>query len=172
MAEQKKTEITLSIAAQSFPRTMLFNRVGLERLGSAFIFYFGLVDQKGVLDSYACAVDEEAVKRHKEDILLYVNRASPETPPDFDSWHRDVPRAPFGASPIGRVDLANLMLVARVGPLAELRFYNYAMGDVLEAQKEGKTSVESFPVALLRCELELQRSMFLHLYSTLAVKPK
>jgi len=138
---------------------MLFNRVAIDRLGAMRIFYFGLIDDDNELRaSYACAIDEDAVQRHKEQIVSYVAQASSEAPPELQAW-RPKP------SIIANVDVANVILVARSGALAELRFYNFAIGDILEAQKKEKDTVQSAPVALLRCEVPLQRSMFLSLYS-------
>ena len=159
MATEKQAEIKILTESQIFPRTMLFNRVGTERLGSTLIFYFGLSDDDDNLrDAYACAVDEETIERHKEEILSYVARASTDAPAELPAWR---PKS----SAVSRIDVANVMRVARIGGFAELRFYNFSIGDVLESRETGKTSVSSAPVSLLRCGLELQRSLFLSLYS-------
>lgn len=165
MATDKQTEITILTESHDFPRTMMFNRVRLIRLGPTRLFYFGLVDDdENLRDFYTCAVDEDAITRHKADILSYVARASQEPVADLQMWQ---PKAPVNTSGLG---LANVMLVARIGPMAEIRFYNFAIGEILEAQKTGKPKVNGASVALLRCELQLQRSMFLSLYSEPSAK--
>jgi hypothetical protein len=159
MATEKQTEVTIDVKTQAFPRTMPFNRVGIQSIGSFRIFYFGLLDDEDyVQDSYACAIDEATIQRQKEDLLGYVARAGTATPPGLTMWRPKI-------SAIGSVDVANLIRGARIGAIAELRLFNYAMGDVIDAQREHRDTVEGVPVALLRCDEALQRAMFLSLYA-------
>lgn len=158
MAKEKQTEVKILTEAKSFPRTMFYNRVALESLGVMRVFHFGLTDDGDTLrDSYTCMIDEEALLRHKDEILSYVARASSEPTAELPAW-----RPKFSATAI---DVANVLRVARIGNIAELRFHNFSIGDVLEARNEGPSNITSAPVALLRCELQLQRSLFLSLYS-------
>ncbi len=107
---------------------------------------------------YACAVDEATIERQKEDLLTYVGRSGTDLPTEIPPW---LPKA----STIGQVEVANMIQAARTGAVAELRLFNYSMGDVLDAQRAGKSEIEGNPVALLRCEESLQRAMFLSWYS-------
>lgn len=160
MAGEKTTkEVTVSMESQVFPRTMLFNRFAMDRCGPFRIFYFAFLDdEEHVRDAYACAIDEDTIQRHKEDLLSFVARAGTGTPPDILPWK---PKQ----STISSVDVANVIRGSRTGEIAEMRLNNFSTGDVIEAQRHGKTSVEGAPIALLRCEEGLQRAMFLSIYA-------
>jgi len=159
MPSEKTKEINISMESQRFPRLMLFNRFGSERLGPMRIIYFGLLDDEDyVRDSYSCAIDEETIERQKDDLLGYVGRAGTSLSLELSPWR---PKA----SVVARVEVANMIRASRTGSVSELRLFNYSMGDVLDALKTGKTAVEGAPVALLRCEESLQRAMFLSWYS-------
>ena len=125
---------------------------------------FGLVDEEDyVRDLFACAVDQATLDRQKEDLLTYIGRASSPTPIEVPRWRPKV-------STIGSVQVSNFIMAARSGNVAELRFFNYSVGDVVEAGRAGKTEVRAFPVALLRCEDSLQQAMFLSLYTEKKIK--
>jgi hypothetical protein len=160
MAGEKTTkEVTVSMESQVFPRTMLFNRFAIERCGSFRIFYFTLMDdEEHVRDAYACAIDEDTIQRHKEDLLSFVARAGTDTPPDVLPWK---PKQ----STISSIDIANVIRGSRTGAIAELRLNNFSTGDAIEAHLHGKSTVEAAPIALLRCEEGLQRTMFLSIYA-------
>jgi hypothetical protein len=158
MSENAK-EVTLHFVSQNFPRTVVYNRFGFENAGPIRIFYFGLLDEEDyVRDTYVCAIDAATIERQKEDLLDYVARAGTSTPADTPLWR---PKA----ATIASVDLANVIRAARIGPIAEIRLFNYSVGDVLDAQKENRQTVDAYPVVLLRCEEPLQRAMFLSLYA-------
>jgi hypothetical protein len=157
MASQKQKEVQIKFSDSIFPRTMLFNRFGVERVGAMQIFYFALLDDDDdrVRDSYACAVDDAAIQRQKKDLLDYVARAGEAPVADLVPWK---PKTGL------RVEVANVIKAARSGSVCELRLYNFAMGDVIDAQRFEKIEVNAQPVALLRCEESLQRALFLSLY--------
>ncbi|PZR70530.1 MAG: hypothetical protein DLM73_17625 [Chthoniobacterales bacterium] len=159
MPSEKTKEITVSMESQRFPRTMVFNRFGIEPSGPFRIIYFALLDaDENVRDAYACAIDEDTIQRQREELLDYVARAGTSTPSETTLWR---PKA----STITSVDVANVIRGARTDATSEIRLYNYSTGDVIDAQRQGKTSVEGAPVALLRCEEGLQRAMFLSIYA-------
>lgn len=159
MASEKPKEITVSTQSQDFPRTVAFNRVGLEKIAAMRIFYFGLVDEEDhVRDSYVCAIDELTIERQKEDLLAYVGRAGTSTPAEIVPWR---PKA----SAVNEVHTANIIRAARVGQIGEIRLFNYSFGDALDVERQGRDSVQGFPVALLRCEDVLQRALFLSIYA-------
>jgi hypothetical protein len=159
MASEKPKEVTVSIHSQNFPRTVVFNRVGLEKMGAMRIFYFGLVDEEDhVRDSYACAIDELTLDRQKEDLLAYVARAGTSTPAEIVPWK---PKA----STVNAVHTANIIRAARVNDIGEIRLFNYSLGAALDVQTQGGDSIEGFPIALLRCQDVLQRALFLSIYA-------
>ena len=159
MASEKSKDVTVSIHSQHFPRTIAFNRVGLEKMGPFRLFYFGLVNEDDHLcDCYACAIDELTLERQKEDLLAYVGRARASTPTEIVAWK---PKA----SAVNAVPTANLIRAARVNDIGEIRLFNYSLGDALDVQRQGGASLDGFPIALLRCELDLQRSLFLSIYA-------
>lgn len=165
MANEKTKEITVSMESQAFPRTMLFNRFAIERCGPFRIFYFTLLDEEEhVRDAYACAIDEETLQRHKDDLLSFVARAGTGTPSDVVPWR---PKQ----SAISSVDVANVIRGARTGAIGEMRLYNFSTGDVIDCQLRGKSTVEGAPIALLRCEERLQRAMFLSVYADTKSEP-
>jgi hypothetical protein len=159
MASEKPKEVTVSPHSQNFPRTVAFNRVGLEKMGSMIIFYFGLVDEDDHMrDCYACAIDQLTLQRQKEDLLAYLGRAGTSTPTEIVPWK---PKA----SAVNAVQTANVIRAARVNDIGEIRLFNYSFGDALDVQRQGGDSIEGFPVALLRCEVGLQRALFLSIYA-------
>jgi hypothetical protein len=166
MATEKTKEITLSADSQLFPRTMLFNRFAIQRSGSFRIFYFGWLDEDDhVWDAYACAIDEETIQRLRDDLLSFVARTGSGTPPEPTPWK---PKQ----SAISCVNVANVIRGSRTGAIAEMRLNNFSAGDVIDAQRHDKQTVEAAPIALLRCEEGLQRAMFLSLYADDKAKPK
>lgn len=123
------------------------------------IFYFGLLDEADLVrDTYACAIDELTLGRQKEDLLAYVGRAGTSTPSEIVPWK------PKG-SLINKVECANIIRTARVGKIGEIRLFNYSLGDAFDVQRQGGDSVKGFPVALLRCEKDLQRALLLSIYA-------
>jgi hypothetical protein len=159
MPSQKTKEVTLLHESQDFPRTMFYNRFYVERSGPVRIFYFGLLDDEDyVRDAYACAIDEEAIERHREDILDYVARAPTGTPSEEYQWRPKVTAVP-------QIQLANLIRASRSGNLAEMRLFNYAMGEAIDAMRKDESSIQAIPIAMLRCEETVQRAMFLAMYA-------
>jgi hypothetical protein len=159
MPGEKTKEISVSTQSRMFRRLMFFNRFSHERIRPMWVLYFGLADEADyLLDFYACSVDEETIERQEDDLLRFVGHATTPVPENIAPWRPKV-------SAIARVEVANVILAARTGPVAELRLFNYSQGDVLAAQQEGKSEIEGAPVALLRCEESLQRAMFMSWYS-------
>jgi hypothetical protein len=162
MAAAKKSDekqISIVPAPGEFPKVMFFNRFHFERNGSSIIIFFGLLDRDDILrDTFACALDQETVDRHKEDLLRFVAKtasAEGETPQD---WR------PKGSAVDG-VRVANVIRGARKGSLGEIRLLNFSIGDALEVVRESNPSVTAYPIALLRSDAQLQRELFLSLYA-------
>jgi hypothetical protein len=152
-------QINVATPAHPFPKVMFFNRFYFERTAGAMILFFGMVDANDVVrDSFACAIDDETIEQHKEELLKFAARFESENEPGGE-WR---PKASYA----GGVRVANVIRGARRGSLGEIRLLNYSIGDALESIHESNPSIDAFPVALLRCEANLQRELFLSLYAT------
>ena len=139
---------------------MFFNRFAVEREGGFVRILFGDVNAANVLlDSYATVISELELKALKPSTMAYLGGqgALLDAPP---LWQP--------ATPI-KTEVANHIVMARHGPIAETIFYSFSFWSAVQAAqsaaaREGKKQAEDAdllaePMALLRSPLAAQQHL-------------
>lgn len=141
---------------------MFFNRFAIEREDSFVLVHFGYVNKAGTLvDSYSTAISELEVALLRKTTMEYLGKQGTllEAPP---TW-----QAPASA----RIELANHIVMAHHGRIAETVLYSFSHWSALEEAKkralarEPKKSpdlqlgVIAEGMALLRSPLNVQQHL-------------
>jgi hypothetical protein len=151
----KTSKVTIALHDVNFRRSMFFNRYSIERVDGHALIDFGLVTSRFVVDSYSVLIDQETLKMEKDSMLAYLGQIG-------------APNAPVegGAFIHGerKVDASNCFLMSRSGEIGEIRIGLFSIGIVLEKKTATPETFEATPLALLRCDANLQRNLLTDLY--------
>lgn len=131
---------------------MYFNRFAVERDEGFVQVHFGLVNKtNGLADCYSTAISELELLALKKTSMDYLGGQGTllDAPPP---WQPPVAT---------RMELANHMVMARHGPIAEIAFYSFSFWAALMEAKKGKdvAPVMAEPIALLRSPLAVQQHL-------------
>jgi len=124
-----------------------------------FLLHFGLVTEAGdLLESHSCILDKLVIVNSKKSWLEYLGKIGqlPEREFDFD-WQPPVSR-------VGHVPSSNICQIARTGDMAEIRFYTYSMGYLIDKGKgttEKEQTITAQPLGLFRSKLDLHLAIIM-----------
>lgn len=152
MAEKQVT-LQLSMPASGYHRRMFFNRFEIETLDGRPLFRFGLVREAHgpLLDSFSCIVDRVDLESNRDRLLSYLPQLEDVPPVKLVPW---VP--PFE---VGTVEVVSLINLAKTKGSAEILLGSYSMhAAVSAARSAGKVTLETQPIALLRCDTTVQKA--------------
>ena len=161
--ELKTRTVTISFPPASFATIIYANRCTVENLDGHKIVIFGFEhgsDRRP--ETYcvlACVFDRFMLEQQRQSWLSYLSEIGypePSTPMD---WKPPVDQ-------IKAFPIINAAAFARTGDEAEIRCYNFAMGDVASPEILGTQNILGQSVALVRCGLELQRNFLAALFET------
>jgi len=91
-ATEKESRIEIRLPKSGYPRTMFFNRYGVDREDGFCLVRFGLVSKAGLLiDEYACILPQQTLESNKTSLLEYLGRIGnpKEEPPP--AWQGHLP---------------------------------------------------------------------------------
>jgi len=161
MAAADKDTLGITVPTTGFRRFMFFNRFTVDRDDGFVHIQFGYVSKTNALvDTYATAISEFELDTLRGSTMSYLGSQGTllDAPP---LWQPPV------AIPS---ELANHMVMARHGNLAETIFYSFSFWSALDATKRAATlreakkpqqdlGVVAEPMALLRSPLRAQQHL-------------
>lgn len=167
MPPASKDGLGIAVPTTGFRRFMFFNRFAVERQEGFVRILFGNVNNASALqDSYGTVISETELETLRASTMAYLGGQGTllEAPP---LWQ---PTAPIGT------ELANHMVMARHGPVAETIFYSFSFWSALEASQRaavreakkpsGLPDLLAEPMALLRSPLAAQQHLIRLLFPT------
>ncbi len=167
MPSASKDGLGIAVPTTGFRRFMFFNRFAVEREDGFVRILFGNVNKASMLqDSYATAISEEELESLRASTMAYLGSQGTllEAPPPWQ------PTAPIGT------ELANHLVMARHGSIAETSFYCFSFWSALtasqgaaalEARKpSGVPDLFAEAMALLRSPLAAQQHLIRLLFPT------
>ncbi|MEQ1859736.1 MAG: hypothetical protein ABMA13_07365 [Chthoniobacteraceae bacterium] len=163
VAEKPDRKVTIELPQGQFPAVIYANVFGLESVDGHKLIHFGLMmPPSRLVSAWACVLEGPLIENSKESWMKYLAEI------EFPDHAGDTSfRCPPERLILG-VPSANLAELARSGDMAEIRLAVYAMGDVLNDRREGKTGkIKGQPLAMIRLPLELQRELIAAIYSDL-----
>jgi hypothetical protein len=140
------------------------NRFALEREEGFVLAHFGLVNRKGLLlDRLTCIFPEYILRSQKENLVQYSDK--------IGLPKKDLPRwkpPALEESNISTLPVIDYIHVSQWDNAhAEICFWSFSQGHIADLIKMGKNAeVMPWGVALLRCEIDLQRAFLAQLYES------
>jgi len=148
--------------------TYMVNRFCLLKNAGFISGHFGLMDDSGkLLDKFECIFPESVLKDLRENLVTYSakigtpKKKTPEWTPKIKDANEDKPGITF--SQYGIVDFVHL--TNWDDAYAEICFWNYSkasLGDHITQQI--KAPFATWGLALLRCDIDMQREFLATLY--------
>jgi len=138
------------------------NRFAIEREEGFTVVHFGLVNRAGsLLDRFSCVFPEHTLKSQRENLVQYSDKIGP-TKKKIPSW----------AAPARKSEETTLLPVIDFVHVsqwddahAEICFWNFSQGHLADIVRAGgKEPIAPWGVALVRCEIDLQRAFLAALY--------
>lgn len=172
---QKKTEqpeapVTFDLPNGPFFFVSHFNRFGLKSLGHLYLLHFGLVDdQEELAICHSCFVEKALIEMGRDSWLTYLGQLGvvPSKPFNFD-W-----KPPKSNRENIITVSSNLLQIARMGELAEFRFYSYSLGfaaDKLKGTTAKERQIIPQPTGLFFSEVELHVAIIMALLGVDEIK--
>ena len=147
--------------------TYFVNRFCLLKNAGFIAAHFGLVDDSGILlDKCACLLTESGLKDLRENLVTYsakigtAKKKSPTWTPKIENVDL---KLPIFFSQYGIVDFVHLTNWDNA--YAEICFWNYSKASLADHMAQQiKTPFQTWGLALLRCDIDLQREFLEALY--------
>jgi len=140
---------------------MYFNRFRIEKLDGMSVMYFGLViPSTGLADYYCCAMSDAGLKGQCEILLAYLERIG-RPKQGATAWQGTIPSQ-------HKIDVADMINMANHSGTSEIVFAVYSLWAATTAARTSATEhqqLDGQPLALLRCETELQQQFIEALYA-------
>lgn len=159
--KEQRVEVTVNLADEVYAVSMFFNRFRVQRLDGHSLVDFGLVSEQGLLRQYSVVIEQPALAQSRESMLTFLGAAGEIADPPSEQWRPS-------SEPSTPVEVANVVHMARTGEMGEVRLGVYSSGVAVEKsrQKGSPTKVEmkAAPLALLRCDLSIQKRLLFELY--------
>ena len=172
----RKVEVGLA-HPQEYTRTFMVNRFHLVRNSGFIIGHFGLVDDSGkLLEKFSCMIPESTLKEQRENLVAYsakmgaAKQKSPEWNPDAEESDLAHDMTLNMRSMVTRGIVDFIHLTNWDDAFAEICFWSYSkakLADYMAApspKNEPKPPFPTWGLALLRCNLDLQREFLESLY--------
>jgi hypothetical protein len=157
----EKSQIQIKQPAQYFFSHMV-NRFILNREKGFLIAYFGLVDSNDeIIDSFSCIIPQSTLDSNKENLVEFSEKigAPKSKVPAWNPKKRD--SHTLDNSVVDFIHLTNWE-----DAHAEICFWNYSRAGLSDLVTIGGEQILTpWGVALLRCEMDLQRAFLAELYS-------
>jgi hypothetical protein len=156
----KQVRLNLNFPATGYRRRMFFNRFEIEMFEDQPLFRFGLARgglHGPLLDSFSCIMPRIDLEANKDRLLDYLPQL------DQISADKHIPWVPPFEP--GVVEVVTTINLARAKDSAEISLGVYSMHAAVSASRSagGKVVLETDPVALLRCQVTLQKSFLIKL---------
>jgi len=150
----RKEGVTLDIRYSPFPKVLFCNRFHIEKIGDHVFLAFGLLSASSeTLDAYGLVVTGADLEMQRANWLDYLGKLGMPTAPHhrFAGWNPS-------ANQLRGVETANFFRFGRVGPVAEFRFFVFPITRMMDFKDltPEKQEIETVPLALIRCDLDLQ----------------
>lgn len=167
MSTANKGALGIAVPTTGFRRFMFFNRFTVEREDGFVRIMFGNVNKaNALLDSYATVISELELAPLKPSTMDYLgSQGALLDPPPL--WQ---PTGPM------TTEVANHLVMARHGPIAETLFYSFSFWSAVQATQRAaardpkKPAAEldllAEPMALLRSPLAAQQHLIRFLFPT------
>jgi hypothetical protein len=160
MAAASKEGLGIAVPTTGFRRFMFFNRFAVEREEGFVRILFGNMNKANVLlDSYSTVISELELEPLKPSTMAYLGA---------QGMLLDAPALWQPTSPM-TTEVANHLVMARHGPIAETIFYSFSFWSALQAtqraaardpKKPGsELDLLAEPMALLRSPLAAQQHL-------------
>jgi len=158
-SKNKEVRVDVKIPRSGYPKVMFFNRFRVEKAEGFRVLHFGLVvESAGILDYYCCVIAESTLTQSRENLLGYLGKIGPAAAATPAIWQT--------APPSKKADVADIVNMARRGDEAEVVLSVFSIWALTLASRESEQSeIEAQPLALLRCEPELQRQFIGAMYA-------
>jgi len=165
-ASKKQTKLNVNLRhPQVYHYSCMANRFAIQREDGFLLAHFGLVSKKDVLlDRLTCLFPESTLSSLKENLVAY-------------SEGIGLPKSKIPAWPAPTWIESNFKILPVVDfvhlcnwndAFAEICFWNYSQAFAADTAKMGekKGDIHPWGIALLRCDLDLQRAFLEELYET------
>lgn len=167
--EPKQKLLPISLAhPYVYLATFMVNRFCLLRNSEFTVGHFGLVDDSGtLLDKFGCIFSDTALKELRENLVSYsatigtARKKKPVWKPTIEGAEQR--RSEVSMSQFGVVDFIHLTNWEDAH--AEICFWNYSKASLADHRIQNpSTPFPTWGLALLRCDLDLQREFLEALY--------
>jgi hypothetical protein len=167
MEKPKQAPVSLAHPTQYFASFMV-NRFTLIKGQGFTIGYFGLVNEAGMLlDKYTCIFPDDTLKSLRENLVSYSGKigAAKSKPPAWTPKIIDPDTRSSDSSLTGLGVVDFIHLTNWEDAYAEICFWNYSKASLSDHINSNiDRPFQTWGLALLRCEIELQRSFLEALY--------
>ncbi len=167
--KSQTTSINLTYPAQYVTSSMV-NRLHLQREEGFVIASFGLVASNLLIDQACFVIPNYTIRSQSENLVPYSDRLTHSniSPPEWTPVIQRVEKGGLNVNLLSSFPVVDFIHVTHWEDVhAEICFWNYSrgrMGDFLRAgAKEGYST---WGVAMLRCDVNLQRSFLVGLYDS------
>jgi hypothetical protein len=147
-----------------YTNTCMANRYAVDHEKGFTVADFGLLNRAGVLiDRFTFIIPDYTLEMQKESLVPYSDKIGPakKAPP---SWTAPSVGPRNDWSTLSIVDFIHVSHWADAH--AEIGLWNYSQGSVADLLRAGhKEALMPWGVALIRCDLDLQRSFLTELYA-------
>ena len=158
----EKSQIQIKQPAQ-YVFSHMVNRFTLKREKGFVIAYFGLLDGNDVLiDSFSCIIPKSTLESNKENLVEFSEKIGPPKN-KIPSWNppKKSDSVTMDNSVVDFIHLTNWE-----DAHAEICFWNYSRAGLSDLVNIGGTQVLTpWGIALLRCDIDLQRAFLVDLYA-------
>ena len=160
--EPKTKTITITLPQGQFPVITYVNRCGVENVDGHKLVYFGFANEvdkrESVLSVFACIFERPMLDLQRKSWLEYLRDIGYPAEEKKLDWQPPAER-------VHGVTVVNAAALSRSGDYAEIRCFNYSMGDVLGKSNEvGEQAIAGQTIALVRCTLDMQRQFLAALF--------
>ena len=142
----------------------MVNRFSIKRERGFIIVSFGLLDEEDLLvDSFSCIIPQSTLDSNKENLVDFSERIGPPKEP-VPSWSMEKEKRKEFSLDNGVVDFIHLTNWDDAH--AEICFWNYSRASLSDlTHMPGNQVLHPWGLALLRCDIDLQRAFLRDLYA-------
>jgi len=157
--ETKSVRFELDLPRGGFRKIGFFNVFRVEKEEGFRLLQVGLVTSLGVVDSFTCVITDFALETNRDSLVGFLKHLGP---PQTTS------PTPWKGVPVEKgLNIVDILHMAVSGRSAETTLFSFSVTTLMRVTKSASVDVElvpAEPLALLRCEPELQKHLIATLY--------
>jgi len=139
---------------------MCFNRFGVEPIDGFVIMHFGLLAKSGILyDAYSCGISIHDLMENRDRVLNYLNKIGGQPSQPAEKSEKWLP-----SKEMKSIDMARFISMTATEESAEVALLNFAVAGIMHSKGSAPVEVSVDPVALLSCNVALQKYMIEQLF--------